>query len=155
MCKTFENNSEKKYFNAEKICSDNFNSRNKRLFQSDNGKENLGVFDEQLEKDHIPHLFIYPNCPQIDTFIERYNRTLQEEFIDYHGNLLLDVPAFNEQLMDYLLWHNGERPHAAHGNKWSPIQFLTQRNPEECKMWQPHTTSCNFGQKGIIVGSVL
>lgn len=54
-----------------------------RVWQSDNGSENLGKFDTQLEADHIPHLFIYPRCPKIDAFIERYNRTLQEEFIDH------------------------------------------------------------------------
>ena len=34
-----------------------------RVWQSDNGSENLGVFDRQLEEDKIPHLFIYP--PQL------------------------------------------------------------------------------------------
>jgi len=47
-----------------------------KVWQSDNGSENLGVFNDQLEADQIPHLFIYPRCPKIDTFIERYNRTL-------------------------------------------------------------------------------
>lgn len=45
-----------------------------KVWQSDNGSENQGEFDRELEKDQVPHLFIYPNCPQIDTFIERYNR---------------------------------------------------------------------------------
>ncbi|EKD62765.1 MAG: integrase catalytic region [uncultured bacterium] len=52
-----------------------------RVWQSDNGSENLGSFDEQLKKDGVPHCFIYPRCPQIDTYIERYNRTIQDEFI--------------------------------------------------------------------------
>jgi hypothetical protein len=53
-----------------------------KKWQSDNGKDNLKVFDDQLKKDHIPHVFSYPNCPKINTFIERYNRTVQEEFIN-------------------------------------------------------------------------
>jgi transposase InsO family protein len=50
-------------------------------WQSDNGLENLGEFDDQLERDGIPHLFTYPRCPKINGVVERYNRTLQEEFI--------------------------------------------------------------------------
>ncbi|KKR70070.1 MAG: Integrase core domain protein [Candidatus Woesebacteria bacterium GW2011_GWA2_40_7b] len=50
-----------------------------KMWQSDNGGENLGLFDAQLKKDNIPHYFIYPRCPKIDTFIERYNRTLQDD----------------------------------------------------------------------------
>jgi transposase InsO family protein len=53
-----------------------------RSWQSENGSENLGEFDEQLKRDGIPHLFSYPRCPKINTYIERYNRTIQEEFID-------------------------------------------------------------------------
>ena len=29
-----------------------------KTWQSDNGKENLGLFDQQLKKDNIPHYFI-------------------------------------------------------------------------------------------------
>lgn len=45
-------------------------------WQSDNGQENLGDFDKELEKDEVPHLFSYPKCPQINSIIERYNRTI-------------------------------------------------------------------------------
>lgn len=31
-----------------------------KMWQSDNGSENLGLFDAQLKKDNIPHYFIYP-----------------------------------------------------------------------------------------------
>ena len=33
-----------------------------KSWQSDNGSENLGEFDEQLKRDGIPHLFSYPRC---------------------------------------------------------------------------------------------
>ncbi|MCX7943807.1 MAG: hypothetical protein N2746_04800 [Deltaproteobacteria bacterium] len=47
-----------------------------KSWQSDNGLENLGEFDKQLKKDGIPHYFSYPRCPKINTYIERYNRTI-------------------------------------------------------------------------------
>ena len=42
---------------------------------------------------------------------ERFNRTLQEEYIDYHEDELLDPEQFNVGLMQHLLWHNTQRPH--------------------------------------------
>ena len=61
---------------------------------------------------NLKHNFIYPRCPRINGFIERANRTLQEEFIDLHLNLLSeDIDEFNRKLMDYLVWYNTERPH--------------------------------------------
>jgi hypothetical protein len=70
---------------------------------------------------------------------ERFNRTIQEEFVDYHEPELLNPDLFNQKLIEYLLWYNGERPHWSLGLK-SPIQFLIQENPEECKMWWRDTT---------------
>ena len=93
------------------------------VWQSDNGSENLGVFDQQLEKDRIPHLFIYPRCPQIDTFIERYNRTVQEEFIDYHLDIIHDDKLFHEKLVDWNLYYDCERRHHSLSLK-SPLQYF-------------------------------
>jgi putative transposase len=96
-----------------------------RIWQSDNGSENLGEFDEELEKDNIPHLFIYPRCPKIDTFIERYNRTLQEEFIDYHTDIIHDKKLFNQKLADWNIYYDCERRHHSLGLK-SPIDYLIE-----------------------------
>ncbi len=92
-----------------------------RVWQSDNGSENLGVFDKQLEKDNIPHLFINPRCPKIDTFIERYNRTVQEEFIDCHEDVIHDQRVFAKRLADWNVYCNTKRRHHSLGLK-SPLQ---------------------------------
>jgi len=44
-----------------------------KSWQTDNGSENLGEFDEKLKRDGITHYFSYPRCPKINTYIERYN----------------------------------------------------------------------------------
>lgn len=93
------------------------------IWQSDNGSENLGIFDQQLEADRIPHLFIYPRCPKIDTFIERYNRTLQEEFVDYHLDIIHDDHLFQEKLIAWNLYYDGKRRHHSLGLK-SPLQYF-------------------------------
>lgn len=97
-----------------------------RIWQTDNGQENLGVFDAALGKDGVPHVFSYPRCPKINAFIERYNRTLQEEFIDNHLDSILDHKLFAQQLAEYLIFYNCQRPHQAL-NMLSPLQYLVQK----------------------------
>jgi len=102
-----------------------------KSWQSDNGSENLGEFDEQLKKEQIPHYFSYPRCPKINTYIERYNRTIQEEFIDNNEDIIHDKPLFNEKLADYLIFYNTERPHKSLGLK-SPLGYLVEM--EKCRI---------------------
>jgi len=97
-----------------------------RIWQSDNGGENLGVFDEQLARDGIKHLFIYPRCPQINTFIERYNRTIQEEYLDYHLDELIDLKQGNQLLADWNIYYNTKRRHHSLELK-SPIDYLIEQ----------------------------
>ena len=98
---------------------------NIKMWQSDNGPENLGLFDTQLKKDNIPHYFIYPRCPKIDTFIERYNRTLQDEFIDPNLDTIHDKGVFGHKLSDYIIYYNSQRPHHSLNLK-SPLQYFIQ-----------------------------
>lgn len=91
--------------------------------QTDNGLEFLGEFDEYLKRQAIPHYFTYPRCPRINGCIERYNRTLREEFLNDHVSLIEDPEQLNLQLVEYLIFYNTERPHKALGLK-SPIDYL-------------------------------
>ncbi len=67
-------------------------------------------------------------------------RTLQEEFIDLHLNLLLeDIEKFNRKLMDYLVWYIRERPHESLNNL-TPINYLLKYYPES-QMYVTRTPS--------------
>jgi transposase InsO family protein len=92
-------------------------------WQTDNGPENLGEFDKALREDKIPHLFIYPHCPKINAYIERYNRTIQEEFIDNYLDIIHDKPLFNRALSDYLIFYNTKRIHKSLG-KITPMDYF-------------------------------
>jgi transposase InsO family protein len=94
--------------------------------QSDNGSENLGSFDAALKRDGIPHLFSYPRRPKINAYIERYNRTLQEEFIDNHLDLIHDKELFHRKLADYLIFYNTQRVHKGLHNK-TPVDYLIEQ----------------------------
>ncbi|MFH1857821.1 MAG: integrase core domain-containing protein [Candidatus Omnitrophota bacterium] len=94
-----------------------------RSWQTDNGSENLGEFDRALKEDKIPHLFIYPGCPKVNAYIERYNRTIQEEFINNHLDILADKTLFHRALSDYLIFYNTRRVHKSLGNV-TPMDYL-------------------------------
>ncbi|QLG69885.1 MAG: Mobile element protein [Candidatus Woesebacteria bacterium] len=101
-----------------------------KIVQTDNGSEYLGAFHQHLNKMKITHLFIYPRCPKINSFVERANRTLKEEFLNEYQDLALtDISLLNQELVKYLIWYNTQRPHEALNYK-SPIDYLLEVSPE-------------------------
>jgi len=103
-----------------------------RIVQTDNGLEFLGEFDQYLKKQKIKHLFTYPRCPKINSTVERFNRTLQEKFINPNLYLIHQPKLFNDRMIDYLLYYNGERPHESLGDL-SPLEYLVYNNLESKK----------------------
>ena len=97
--------------------------------QTDNGSEFFKVFHKYLDEQGIKHQFIYPHSPKINGVVERFNRTLQEEFINRNDEIYFDLEAFAGKLTQYLQWYNGTRPHMAL-NYQSPLQFIQTHFPE-------------------------
>lgn len=107
---------------------------------TDNGSEFNKHFTTELKRLHKIHWHTYPRCPKMNPHEERFNRTIQEEYIDYHEGALLDPTHFNTGLLSHLLWHNAERPHWSLGMR-SPIQFITESHPQECRMYLTDTVN--------------
>ena len=97
--------------------------------QTDNGSEFFKTFHEYLDKRKIKHQFIYPKSPKINGVVERFNRTIQEEFINRNDEIYFDLEAFQVKLSGYLDWYNNKRPHAAL-NYQSPMQFINNSFPK-------------------------
>jgi len=95
-----------------------------KTVQTDNGLEFLGDFEDYLKKRNILHVFIYPRCCRINGVVERFNRTIQENFIDNNLDIIHNPKLFAGKLIDYLLFYNTERVHDAHGNLKSPMDYL-------------------------------
>ena len=109
-----------------------------RFVLSDNGSEFLGHFQQRLDAYGITPWWTYPRSPKMNAHAERFNRTLQEQFVDYHEDLLFDdLAAFNRKLADWLLAYNTVLPHHSLGPQ-SPVQFLLHQQPE-CQRWWTHT----------------
>lgn len=105
---------------------------------TDNGSEFMKHFDEELRRLHLIHYHTYPRTPKMNAHCERFNRTIQEEFVDYHAGLLLDPSSFNQKLIPWLVWYNTQRPHWGLNLK-SPMQVMLTTQPEKSKMWWTDT----------------
>ncbi len=92
--------------------------------QTDNGSEFAKHFDVFLERNDIVHFHTYPRTPKMNSEIERFNRTLSDAFIKQNRMLLAyDIDAFNQKLIDWLLWYNTRRPHWSLGLV-SPLRYI-------------------------------
>lgn len=95
-----------------------------RRVQTDNGSEFDKHFHQYIKDSSRIHYHNYPRSPKMNPFIERYNRTIQEEFVnvkdvDPYNNL----DNFNVELMGYLLFYNTQRIHEGIKDI-TPITFL-------------------------------
>ncbi len=89
--------------------------------QTDNGSEFAKHFREAALELELPHYFSRPKTPTDNPIDERFNRTLNEEFIQM-GNMTADCELFNKRLTEWLIEYNFRRPHQTLGYE-TPIQY--------------------------------
>lgn len=132
------------------ICYKNLNSKNSADFyqkfktvypgviidwQNDNGEENLKYLDQELDREKITHLFSYPNCPKVNGYVERFNRTIQEELVNPNLDLVVnDQKLFMKKLALYNIWYNTKRVHKSLGNI-SPLNYFILKGGMSKKSW--------------------
>ena len=89
--------------------------------QTDNGSEFAKDFRVAAAELGLEHYFSRPKTPTDNPFDERFNRTLQDEFIAL-GNMTADCAVFNTRLTDWLIEYNFKRPHQALGYE-VPVEY--------------------------------
>lgn len=90
--------------------------------QTDNGSEFHGAFETALKDLKIPHYWSRVRTPKDNAMNERFNRTLDEEFLRM-GNMVTDPVEFNRRLTEWLVEYNFRRPHQTLGYM-SPINHI-------------------------------
>lgn len=108
--------------------------------QTDNGSEFAKYFVLAAQTLKLEHYHSRPKTPKDNPFDERFNRTLQEEFIAL-GHLTADCAIFNKNLTEWLVEYNFYRPHQSLGYE-TPISF-TNRYFKLLPMYPSSTPSCN------------
>lgn len=97
--------------------------------QTDNGSEFKGFFDKAIEEmNNTKHLWSYPRSPKTNGYIERFNWTIQDEFINYEIDVAENNPdIFDQKLEKWLGFYNTMRPHQSLDYK-TPLQMLQLLN---------------------------
>lgn len=90
--------------------------------QTDEGSEFKGEFDQALEPLQILHWFSRPHTPQDNSVVERFNQTLQYEWLN-HGNFNPNLKEFNQALTEWLVEYNFRRPHQSL-DYLTPIEYI-------------------------------
>lgn len=99
----------------------------------DNGTEFEKYFREACEKLKIEQYYSRVRTPKDNPDNERFNRTLQEEFVQL-GNFTPDPVVFNRRLTEWLIEYNFRRPHAT----------LHYQTPMKFSDLSPMYSSCTF-----------
>ena len=89
-----------------------------------NHKKVLQLMRESDLLCHIKHKWVkttdsqhrFPRYPKSNACLERFNRTIQEQFVNWHIDEMDEPDEFNRKLMEYLIWYNTEKPH--HGQSF-------------------------------------
>ena len=87
----------------------------------DNGSEFEKYFKQACEELKIKQYYSRPRTPKDNPNNERFNQTLQNEFINL-GNFSPDPTIFNPLLTEWLIEYNFFRPHEAL-NYETPLEF--------------------------------
>ena len=126
-------------------------ARSKAL--TDNGSEFKGKFAQLMTQNELTHWKTYPKTPKMNAHCERFNRTIQESFVDYHEDLLFtDLALFNEKMSDWLIFYNTQLPHLStkpnpkkttslRNLPISPVEYLLQLQPQS-RMYWTNTSTC-------------
>ena len=107
--------------------------------QTDNGSEFHGEFEEACKKLGVNHYWSRIKTPKDNAGNERFNRTLQDEFIAM-GHMTIDPERFNQELTEWLIEYNFRRPHQALGYA-TPINFIYKRAPTLLLPMYPSSTT--------------
>jgi len=91
----------------------------------DNGSEFEKDFERACRELSLPQWYSRVRTPTDNPVLERFNRTIQEEFVEMIDIGVEDVEEFNERLLDWLIEYNSVRPHQAL-DYLTPLEYIDQ-----------------------------
>jgi len=112
--------------------------------QTDNGSEFAWEFERASAKLGIERYFSRVKTPKDNPEIERFNQTLEYEWL-YNFNLCLDPEELNPELTEWLIEYNFNRPHQSLGYL-TPIEYIERElakiHSPVLPMWSASTHPC-------------
>lgn len=111
-----------------------------RIMHSDNGSEFQGNFQKACQTLEILQVYSRAYTPKDNAVLERFNRTIQEEWLEQSEVGLDDINEANNDLLTWLINYNSFRPHQALDYK-TPLQYAQDNFFKVLPMWSASTTT--------------
>jgi putative transposase len=105
---------------------------------TDNGSEFAGLFQEACERLQIQQVYSRARTPKDNAALERFNRTIQEEWLEQSVIGLDELYSANQDLTEWLIHYNAQRPHQALDYK-TPLQYAHDHFFKLLPMWPAST----------------
>lgn len=109
-----------------------------KIIHSDNGKEFAGEFEKACWQLGIQQIYSRVRTPNDNPCLERFNWTVQDEWLSLSETGLDDVPEANYDLTDWLIEYNSVRPHQSL-DYLTPIEYAQQHYFKVLPMWPAST----------------
>lgn len=100
---------------------------------SDNGSEFEGSFSEACNDLKVTQIYSRPHTPKDNPALERFNRTLQDEWLSMSEVGLDDINKANNDLTNWLIEYNNVRPHQSLDYQ-TPLSYAYRKFPEMLPM---------------------
>lgn len=111
-----------------------------KVVHSDNGSEFQGKFEETCKQLNIKQIYSRAHTPKDNPALERFNSTIQYEWLKYSKVGLDDILDANKDLTDWLIKYNSYRSHASLDYK-TPLEYAQKQFFKVLPMWSARTSS--------------
>ena len=112
-----------------------------QLMHSDNGSEFAGDFEASCTKLNILQVYSRPHTPKDNPALERFNSTVQYEWLQYSEVGLDDITEANQDLTNWLVKYNSYRPHESLDLE-TPLEYAHKIFFEKVLPMWPAYTCC-------------
>jgi transposase InsO family protein len=111
------------------------------VMHSDNGSEFAGEFERACKLLTIEQIYSRVRQPKDNPALERFNRTLQEEWLELSEVGLDEIQEANTDLTEWLIEYNFRRPHQSLDYQ-TPIEYAHQTYFKVLPMYPARTPTC-------------
>jgi len=114
------------------------------IMHSDNGSEFAGEFEKACHTLNIKQVYSRPRTPKDNPQVERFNRTVQDEWLDLSEEGLDSIQKANEEISQWLVEYNSKRPHQSL-DYLTPLEYAQREYFSKEKvlpMWSARTYAC-------------
>jgi transposase InsO family protein len=111
-----------------------------QIMHSDNGSEFAGDFEKACGELNIFQIYSRPHTPKDNPALERFNSTIQGEWLNLSEVGLDEIKEANIDLTTWLIKYNSYRPHESL-DYLTPLEYAQENFFKVSPMWSAWTVS--------------